>query len=400
MPLHPVVGRPTSLAAPGTSLATHLAAAELPTDGPFARAAGKAAAPAAAPAVDAAAAPPAGEAAAAAAAPPGEQPAIAVRGLSFCYPDIGAERERGGWHASLGPLTRRANPPDPPFPDGRPLAGVPPVVTDLHLSLPPGSRTLLLGANGAGKTTLLRVLGGQHMVAKGAVTVLGGSPFHDVHLASSGLLSYLGGNWEREVAFAGYAVPLAADVPAGEMLSRAPGGTPERVAELIRVLDIDPTWRMHRVSDGQRRRVQIAMGLAREFKILLLDEITVDLDVLGRADLMAYLIKECDVRGATIVYATHIFDGLDAWPTHVAFLARGQMRQFCEAKELPQLAAGRLLEQVTDWLRAENAAAAVAEAEAGPAAKHGADPAAWSNGYAAGRMTSTLRGASNAVMRM
>lgn len=303
-----------------------------------------------------------------------------------------------GWGA--GRREARRPPGTLARPDGRPLPGVAPVVTDLNLALPRGSRTLLLGANGAGKTTLLRVLGGHHMVPKGAVTVLGGSPFHDVHLAASGLLSYLGGNWEREVAFAGYAVPLAADVPAGDMLARAPGATPARVAELIRVLDIDPAWRMHRVSDGQRRRVQIAMGLAREFQVLLLDEITVDLDVLGRADLMAFLVKECESRGATIVYATHIFDGLDSWPTHVAFLARGEMRHFSEARDLPQLAAGRLLEQVTEWLRTEAAAAAVAEAEAGPAAKHGADPAAWSNGYAAGRMTSTLRGASNAVLRM
>lgn len=58
--------------------------------------------------------------------------------------------------------------------------------------------------------------------------------------------------------------------------------------------------------------------------MLLLDEITVDLDVLGRADLMRFLVEECDSRGATIIYATHIFDGLEFWPTHVAYVARGE----------------------------------------------------------------------------
>lgn len=57
--------------------------------------------------------------------------------------------------------------------------------------------------------------------------------------------------------------------------------------------------------------------------MLLLDEITVDLDVLGRADLMRFLMQECTSRGATIIYATHIFDGLEFWPTHVAYVARG-----------------------------------------------------------------------------
>jgi CCR4-NOT complex subunit CAF16 len=44
--------------------------------------------------------------------------------------------------------------------------------------------------------------------------------------------------------------------------------------------------------------------------------------VLARANLLTYLKKECEERGATIIYATHIFDGLDDWPTHlVSFLA-------------------------------------------------------------------------------
>lgn len=52
-------------------------------------------------------------------------------------------------------------------------------------------------------------------------------------------------------------------------------------------------------------------------QVLLLDEITVDLDVLARADLLTFLRKECEERGATIIYATHIFDGLENWPTNI-----------------------------------------------------------------------------------
>lgn len=55
-------------------------------------------------------------------------------------------------------------------------------------------------------------------------------------------------------------------------------------------------------------------------QVLLLDEITVDLDVLARADLLRFLRKECDEMGATIIYATHIFDGLEDWPTNIVRL--------------------------------------------------------------------------------
>jgi hypothetical protein len=92
------------------------------------------------------------------------------------------------------------------------------------------------------------------------------------------------------------------DFPASKMLNGFPGVDPARRAKLMEVLDINPDWRMHTVSDGQRRRVQICLGLLKPFDVLLLDEITVDLDVLGRADLMQFLKEECDQRGATIIY--------------------------------------------------------------------------------------------------
>lgn len=94
-------------------------------------------------------------------------------------------------------------------PDGKPRPGTQPVVRDLTCQFPAGSRVLLLGANGAGKTTLLKVIGGQHMVSEEAVLVLGESPFHATHLTSSHQLGYVGGEWERDVAFGGYKVPLA-----------------------------------------------------------------------------------------------------------------------------------------------------------------------------------------------
>lgn len=39
--------------------------------------------------------------------------------------------------------------------------------------------------------------------------------------------------------------------------------------------------------------------------------------MLARADLLRFLKKECEERGATIIYATHIFDGLEDWPSHI-----------------------------------------------------------------------------------
>uniref|UniRef100_A0A061RZU5 CCR4-NOT complex subunit CAF16 n=1 Tax=Tetraselmis sp. GSL018 TaxID=582737 RepID=A0A061RZU5_9CHLO len=289
--------------------------------------------------------------------------------------------------------------------DGRPIPGIPPVVKDMNMKLPPSSRVLLVGPNGAGKTTLLKTLAGKHMVPETMIRVLGSSAFHDTSLTTSGDLSYVGGNWTRDVAFAGLSVPLAGDFPARRLLDSIPGVDLERKEKLIRVLDVNPEWRMHMVSDGQRRRVQIAAGLLTPFKVLLLDEITVDLDVLGRAELMSFLKDECECRGAVCIYATHIFDGLESWPTHIAYVAGGQLRTFEAADRIPELQEGKLLELVVSWLKEEKLERKRREADSKSAKKTDSASAGYryvlNNGYGSGTLnpTAQLPHSSNAVFR-
>ena len=298
--------------------------------------------------------------------------------------------------------------------DGSPIVGSEPLIKGMDLKLKPGSCCLLLGANGAGKTTLLKILGGKHMVPKDKVLIHGREAFYDTSLTTSGQLSYIGGNWQRDVAFAGYGVTLAGDFPAKKMLDSIPNVDPARKKRIIEVLDINPEWRMHQVSDGQRRRVQLAYGLMVPYSVLLLDEITVDLDVLGRADLMAFLRQECEERQVTIVYATHIFDGLEQFATHVAFVAGGRLR-FCKPMEeiegLQDREPGALLATVEVWLRKE-AELKKQELAAKGIVKKKVFEYQRNSGWGEGRMASTvsfgpelgmkhtgIKGSSNAVMR-
>lgn len=219
------------------------------------------------------------------------------------------------------------------------------VLRGIDLDVERGSRCLLIGANGAGKSTLLGILAGRHMVPEPAVRVLGRAAFHDTSLAA-------------DVAMLGGPFPFDVDVAVRAILSRLPGVDPARQDELISVLGIDPDWHMHRVSDGQRRRVQLLLGLVRPSRILLLDEVTTDLDVVARADLLKFLKRETVEREATIVYATHILDGLDSWATHLALLDAGQLRLMARLEEITEYrdllearVASPLLRLVDRWLR-------------------------------------------------
>lgn len=297
--------------------------------------------------------------------------------------------------------------------DGQPPPGSTPLIQDFSLTLSSGDRCLMVGSNGAGKTTILKILGGKHMVDPQMVRVLQRSAFHDTALTSSGDLSYLGGEWRREVAFAGFEVPIQMDVSAEKMIFGVSGIDPQRRYELIKVLDIDLSWRMHKVSDGQRRRVQICMGLLKPFKVLLLDEITVDLDVLARADLMKFLKKECEERGATIIYATHIFDGLEDWPSHIVYVAHGRLQLAMQIDQVRKISNLSLMRTVESWLRKERdeerkkrkeRQASHPENKKLEESVHGA-VRAMNNGWAAGRLRSTIAGeenfclSSNSVLR-
>mmetsp|Transcript_1351 Transcript_1351/g.2740 ORF Transcript_1351/g.2740 Transcript_1351/m.2740 type:complete len:398 (-) Transcript_1351:69-1262(-) len=195
------------------------------------------------------------------------------------------------------------------------------VLSNVDVKLATGSRCLLIGANGSGKSTLLRILAGRHLVHESSenpvpVSILGMNAFRATEL--NYLRTYLDVDWGlRNVSFVGGAVPFMADVPVRGMMAELQNAHPERRDELMDMLMIDPEWRMHELSDGQRRRVQILIALVRPFKVLLLDEVTTSLDVCVRRDLLMWLEKESKTRGATIIYATHIFDGLDGWATHM-----------------------------------------------------------------------------------
>lgn len=269
------------------------------------------------------------------------------------------------------------------------------ILRDLNLNLATGSRTLLIGANGSGKSTLLRILSGRHLSKpENGVLVLGLNAFRDTKLNFH--RAYLDCDWGmRTVAFAGAGVPLMADIPVHGMMTKLQQTYPERRDELVEMLGIDLNWRMHQLSDGQRRRVQIMIGLLRPFKVLFLDEITTSLDVCVRQDLLQWLVKESKERSATIIYATHIFDGLDDWATDLCYLTDegrcgwqgpiGELEFYQKLKEENHPA--KMLAVADHWLRREleeNRRRKRKEKAQGELA-HALDPTDSQGGFASGR---------------
>lgn len=186
------------------------------------------------------------------------------------------------------------------------------------------------------------------MAPGNTVSIAGLDPF------ATGLegVTYLGLEWVLNPI-------VRSDIGVPELLKSVGGDHyPERRDELVRILDVDLNWHLHAVSDGERRRVQLCMGLLRPWTVLLLDEITVDLDLLSRHNFLAFLKRETEARACTIVYATHILDNLADWPTHLVHMSLGKVKKWgpMESFQVPSTDGGaegnsRLGQLVLVWLK-------------------------------------------------
>ncbi|KAF7301636.1 hypothetical protein MIND_00729100 [Mycena indigotica] len=191
-----------------------------------------------------------------------------------------------------------------------------PALDNISFNLPAGTRTVIIGPNGAGKSSLLALLAGKRLVDAATIRIQD----QDVFRNTPAGVTYLGTEWAMNPVVRG-------DIMVSHFLDSVGGYRhKERRDLLLDILDVDLDWRMHQISDGERRRVQLVFGLMAPYDVLLLDEVTVDLDVLVRDDLLRFLKNDSEQRNATILYATHIFDdGLNNFPTHIAHMSFGRL---------------------------------------------------------------------------
>lgn len=195
---------------------------------------------------------------------------------------------------------------------------------------------VLSGLNGCGKSTLLKIIGGKSLCESDKVRVLSKDPFRDTTLNND--ITFVNNDWgTRTVAYAGYNMPIQSSLKVNEMMVALKEQFPERNKELLDVLDINPEWSLNGVSEGQRKRVQLYLTLLKPFKICLLDEITVNLDLLVKDKFMKYLKKETLERECCIVYVTHIFDGLEDWGTQLIYLKKNKEIEITNIENIPNI---------------------------------------------------------------
>lgn len=187
----------------------------------------------------------------------------------------------------------------------------------------------LLGPNGAGKSTLLDLLATVRPPSEGELTVL------DERLTPSGTGPQLRA-LRRQIGHLPQTTPVLPRFTAAEQVAYAcwlrdvPDDRARSMAlDALAAVDLTAlaNRRVDRLSGGQQRRVGIAMAIAHEPRLLLLDEPTTGLDPEQRVSLRRLLASLARERDSAIVLSTHHTDDVAAVCDQVAILAAGSIRQ-------------------------------------------------------------------------
>ena len=209
-----------------------------------------------------------------------------------------------------------------------------PALDGVSLDLPEGEFVALLGPSGSGKTTLLRIIAGLEYAEDGHIA-FGGEDVTEMPVQDRGI----GFVFQQYALFRHMTV--AKNIAFGlDVLPRkkrpAKADIAARVEELLELVQLPGLGGRFpsQLSGGQRQRVALARALARNPRILLLDEPFGALDAKVRRELRKALRQIHDRLGITSIFVTHDREEAFALADRVAILNHGKIEQFATPAEI------------------------------------------------------------------
>jgi len=196
----------------------------------------------------------------------------------------------------------------------------------ISLELPEGSILGFIGANGAGKSTTIRILMGLVRQDSGSVEVLGrrmpaeqtaakldiGYVSEDMRLYGAATLA-----WHMDFIASIY-----------------PRWNQTYADALLRRFDLKPQQKIKGLSHGQRVKAALLLALAREPRLLLLDEPTTGLDPVARGEVLAELMAVLTDEHRTILFSSHNTLDVEQISDRIAFIDRGRLIAIDEKEDL------------------------------------------------------------------
>ncbi len=196
----------------------------------------------------------------------------------------------------------------------------------IDLAIEMGTISALIGKNGAGKSTILKMLMNLMKTDSGDIQVLG--------------QSVLGANesWKMNVAYLPQKPPLIVPFTGYEMKKLIsqwyPTWDEQYFQKIVALFGIDLTARFKKLSPGTQQQLNLALVIARNAQVLILDEPTAHLDIPSKQILNDLLIEWMDNGKRTIILATHQIEDIQKLADYLVVLKDGHIFGQYEKEEL------------------------------------------------------------------
>jgi ABC-2 type transport system ATP-binding protein len=195
------------------------------------------------------------------------------------------------------------------------------VVRSLDLTIPTGCVYGFLGRNGAGKSTTIKMLTGMVQPDYGSAEVLG----QDVATQSPAM--------RTRVAYIAEGHPLYGGMTINqlEQFSRPffPNWNRDLFDRIIEHFELSRKQKVRRFSNGQRAQVSLAIALAPDPELLILDDPTLGLDTVVRRDFLESMIQIIQREGRTILFSSHNLGDVERVADRIGVLVDGVLRVDC-----------------------------------------------------------------------
>ncbi|MDN5347917.1 MAG: type transport system ATP-binding protein [Clostridia bacterium] len=192
----------------------------------------------------------------------------------------------------------------------------------VNLVIEEGMVVGLLGPNGSGKSTFLRLLAGLSHPSGGEVKVLGERP----GLATKKQVAFVP---EIDHLYRWMRVRDTLDFQAGFYADFDPA----RGEELLTFMNLDPGARVYNLSKGQRARLKLMLALARQARLVLLDEPFSGIDPPSRERILQGILMAYR-QDRTVIISTHLVGEVEKLFDQVVFLSQGEVFLAGEAESL------------------------------------------------------------------
>ncbi|WP_243229755.1 ATP-binding cassette domain-containing protein [Microbacterium sp. CIAB417] len=213
-------------------------------------------------------------------------------------------------------------------------------VTDLTFAANRGELVAFLGPNGAGKSTSLRMLTTLIPPTSGTARVVG----RDIRADAAGVRARIG--YVGQLTSGSFAQRVRDELLSqGAFYGMSKKASVRRADELIESLDLAgfATRTVQQLSGGQKRRLDIALGLMHAPPLLFLDEPSTGLDPQSRANLWEHILQLRREHGTTVFLTTHYLEEADRYAERVMVMDRGRIIADDHAAALKATLAGDVL---------------------------------------------------------